>query len=126
MKKNGHLKKYLVLNQKYLVHADECLKNGDYVQASEKLWGVTATLTKAIAALRNKQIKSHDGITFYLTSIANELKDKSILNVILIANGLHQNFYDDTLTPEAVKQGAKVIKQFSKRLYNYFNLNVLS
>jgi uncharacterized protein (UPF0332 family) len=122
MRQNGQLKKYLTLHQKYLNDADELLKKGDYVQASEKLWGCTATLAKAIAATRKKQIKSHDGITFFLTTISNELKDKSILTVILIANGLHQNFYEDTLTPEAVKQGNKVIKQFSKRLRSYFNL----
>lgn len=122
MRQNGKLKKYLTLHQKYLNDADALLKKGDYAQASEKLWGCTATLAKAIATTRKKQIKSHDGITFFLTTISNELKDKSILNVILIANGLHQNFYEDTLTPEAVKQGARVIKEFSKRFRNYFNL----
>lgn len=122
MKQNGRLKKYLALNQKYLSDADALLKTKDYVQASEKLWGATATLAKAIAALRGKQIKSHDGVTFFLTSIANELRDKSILRIVLMANGLHQNFYEDTLSPEAVKEGARLIKQFSKRMCNTFKL----
>lgn len=122
MKQNGKLKRYLALNEKYLSDADELVKKGDYAQASEKLWGATATLAKAIAETRKKQIKSHDGVTFFLTTIANELKDKSILRIILMANGLHQNFYEDTLPPEAVKEGTKVIKQFSKRLRNFFNL----
>lgn len=122
MKQNGKLKKYLVLNQKYLSDADALLKSKDYVQASEKLWGATATIAKAIAASRGKQIKSHDGITFFLTSVANELQDKSILRIIVMANGLHQNFYEDTLTPEAIKECARVIKQFSKRMYNTFKL----
>lgn len=52
------------------------LKKGDYIQASEKLCGCTATLAKAIAATRKKQIKSHDGITFLLTTISNKPKDK--------------------------------------------------
>lgn len=123
MKKNGQLRKYLKLHHKYLSDADELLKKGDYAQASEKFWGSTATLAKAIASLRKKRIKTHDGITFFLTTIANELKDKSILNTILAANSLHQNFYEDSLTPDVVKQGAKQIKQFSKRLHNYFNLS---
>lgn len=122
MKQNGKLKKYLVLNQKYLSDIDALLKSKDYVQASEKLWGATATLAKAIAASRGKQIKPHDGVTFFLTSVANELRDKSILRVILIADGLHQNFYENTLTPEAVKEGARLIKQFSKRMCNTFKL----
>lgn len=122
MRQNGQLKEYLTLHQKYLNDADALLGKGDYAQASGKLWGCTATLAKAIATVRKKQIKSHDEITFFLTSISNELNDKSILNVILMANGLHQNFYEDMLTPEVVKQGARVIKQFSKRLLSYFNL----
>jgi len=50
------------------------------------------------------------------------MKDKSIRRVILMATGLHQNFYEDTLTPEAVKEGAKTIRQFSKRLRSVFGL----
>ncbi len=122
MQRNGQLKKYIALHQKYLNEADELLKKGDYAQASEKLWGSTATLAKAIATLRKKHIKSHDGITFFLTTIANELKDKSVLDVIFVANTLHQNFYEDNLPPEVVKRGEKTIKQFSKRLRNLFNL----
>lgn len=122
MQRNGPLKKYLTLHQKYLQDADELLKKGDYAQASEKLWGSTATLAKAIATLKKKRIKSHDGITSFLASIANELKDKSILDVIFVANSLHQNFYEDNFTPEVVEHGAKTIKQFSKRLRNAFNL----
>ena len=123
MQRNGHLKKYLSLHQKYLSDADSLLKKGDCAQVSEKLWGATATLTKAIASLRKKQIKTHDGITFYLTTIADELKDKSILRTIVIANGLHQNFYEDNFSPATVKESARVIKQLSKRILNYFNLS---
>ncbi len=122
MKQNGKLKKYLVLNQKYLSDADALLKSKDYAQTSEKLWGATATIAKAIAANRGKQIKSHDGIKFFLTSIANELQDKSILRIIAMADGLHQNFYEDSLTPEVIKECARVIKQFSKRMCNTFKL----
>ncbi len=122
MHRNGLLKKYITLHQKYLNEADELLKKGDYAQASEKLWGSIATLAKAIATLRKKRINSHDGITFFLSTVVNELKDKSLLRVILMANGLHQNFYEDTLIPEMVIEGAKAIKQLSKRLRNAFNL----
>lgn len=122
MQRDGQLRKYITLHQKYLNDADELLKKGDYAQASEKLWGSTATLAKAIATLRKKHIKSHDGITFFLTTIAKELKDESMLSVILAAEGLHQNFYENHLPPEVVTHGAKKIKQFSKRLRNLFNL----
>lgn len=126
MKSNGNLKRYLQLNNKYINDADECLKKGDYVQASEKLWGATVTIVKAIAAQRRKTIKTHEGISFFLAQIARELKDGNINNVSLIADGLHQNFYENTKPPDTVKKGATVIKQFVTRMRNRFDLNKLS
>jgi hypothetical protein len=123
MKYNGKFKRYLELNNKYIKDADVCLKNGDYVQASEKLWGATATIVKAIAAQRRKTIKSHEGISFFMAQIARELKDDSINSISLIADGLHQNFYENTNHPDTVKKGAKIIKLFVKRMRNRFNLN---
>lgn len=123
MKANGKLKKYLELNNKYINDADGCLKKGDYVQASEKLWGATVTITKAIASQRKKTIKTHEGIKFFLAQIARELKDESINNIVLIADALHQNFYENSVHPDTVKKGAKTIKQFVKRMRNRFNFN---
>ena len=57
MQSNGKVKKYFDLSSKYLNDADECMRKGDYVQASEKLWGATVTIVKAIAAQRKKTIK---------------------------------------------------------------------
>jgi hypothetical protein len=41
---------YLRLNDKYLKEAEALLEEGDYVQASEKFWGVAAGIVKAVAA----------------------------------------------------------------------------
>ena len=87
---------------------------------SEKLWGATATITKAIAASRNKMIRSHDGVGFYLASIARELKDESILNIVSIANSMHQNFYEDNLPPEVIRKASKTIKSVFKTEFNPF------
>lgn len=125
MKSNGNIKRYLELNNKYVNDADECLKKEDYVQASEKLWGATVTIVKAIAAQRRKTIKSHEGIKYFLAQIARELKDQSINNVCLIAEGLHQNFYENTTHPDTIRKGAKTIKQFVTRMRDRFDLNAL-
>lgn len=121
MKANGKLKKYLDLNNKYINDSDECLRKGDYVQASEKSWGAMVTIAKAIASQRNKTIKTHEGIKLFFAQIARELKDESINNTILIADALHQNFYENSAHPDTVKKGAKTIKQFVKRMRNRFN-----
>lgn len=122
MKSNGKLKRYITLHEKYLRESDELLKQMNYSQVSEKLWGVTATITRAIAASRNKTIKSHDGIGFYLASIAKELKDESILNIVSIANSMHQNFYEDKLPPEVIRKASKTIKQFVNRVRGKFEI----
>lgn len=123
MQSNGNVKKYLELNNKYINDANECLKKGDYTQASEKLWGAMVTIVKAIAAQRRKTIKTHEGISFFLAQIARELNDESIASVSLMAEGLHQNFYENVAHPDFVKKGAKTIKQFVTRMRNRFDLN---
>jgi uncharacterized protein (UPF0332 family) len=123
MKLNGKLKRYVTLQEKYLKEADEFLEQKNYSQVSEKLWGATATITKAIAASRNKTIRSHDGVAFYLASISKELKDKSILDIVSIANSMHQNFYEDNLPPEVIQRASQKIKQFVNRMRNKFQLS---
>ncbi|MBI2559621.1 MAG: PaREP1 family protein [Planctomycetes bacterium] len=120
MQSNGNVKKYLELNDKYVKDAEECLIKGDYTQASEKLWGATVTVAKAIAAQRKKTIKSHEGIGAFLAQVARELKDENINNIHLIAEGLHQNFYENIAPPDTVKKGAKTIKQFVTRMRNRY------
>lgn len=121
--KNGRIKKYTELSEKYLHDAEILLKKGDPSQASEKLWGATVTIVKAIAAQRKKTLKTHEGIKFFLAQIARELNDESGNNVSLVAEGLHQNFYENAEHPDSVKKGAKTIKQFVTRMRNRFNLN---
>lgn len=120
--RNGKAKKYTELSDKYINDSKILLKEGDLSQSSEKLWGAFATIVKAVAAKHKKNIKSHDGITFYLASISKELKDESLLNASLVANALHQNFYEDSLTKEHIRKGSKTINQFVNRIKNRYAL----
>ncbi|HHT9126344.1 MAG TPA: PaREP1 family protein [Candidatus Brocadiia bacterium] len=120
MQINGKVKRYLELNSKCISDAEECLRKGDYAQASEKLWGATVTIMKAVAAQRKKTIKTHDGISYFFAQIAKELSDESINGVFLIAEGLHQNFYENSAHPDIVKKGAKTVKQFVTRVKSKF------
>ena len=99
------------------------VKKGDLSQTSEKLWGTTVTIVKAIVAQRGKTLKTHEGTKFFLAEIAREIKDESINSVSLVAEGLHQNFYENAKHPDSVKKGAKTIKQFATRMRNRFSLN---
>ena len=122
MKSNGKLKRYIALHEKYLKESELFFKQKNYSQVSEKLWGAAATLTKAIAASRKKSINTHDGIGFYLATISTELKDKTILNIVSMANSMHQNFYEDNLPSEVIRRAYQKIKQFSNRMRAKFQI----
>jgi uncharacterized protein (UPF0332 family) len=108
--------KHTLLNGKFLKDAKGLLDKQDYVQASEKLWGATAQIIKAIALKRGKHLRSHVAINKYADKLSKELNDKSILDYFSIANSLHQNFYEDWLTPDTVIQNAKTIEKLIKKL----------
>lgn len=122
MQSNGKVKKYFDLSSKYLNDADECMRKGDHAGHLKSCGGATVTIVKAIAAQRKKTIKTHEGINFFMAEIARELNDENINNVSLIAEGLHQNFYEDVMHPDTIKKGAKTIKQFVTRMCNRFTL----
>lgn len=80
-------------------------------------------MVKAVAAKHNKEIKTHDGISFYLATLSKELKDETLLTVGFTANTLHQNFYENFLTVEFVRKGLKTVRLFVNRMKRQFSLN---
>jgi hypothetical protein len=107
---------YLNLNRKYLEEAEGFLAKGDSVQASEKLWGASAEIAKAAAACRGRELKTHADLWSFVTELSSELGDPDILKLFATANYLHQNFYENVMTFEAVEASAKAVKQFIKRI----------
>lgn len=59
---NEKLTTYVQLNRKYLKEADGLVAKADYVQASEKLWGVFVEMIKAIAEARGDKVGTHRSI----------------------------------------------------------------
>lgn len=108
--------KHTQLNGKFLKDAKELLSKKDYVQASEKYWGAAAQIVKAIALKRGKHLRSHAAINKYADKLSKELNDKLILVYFSVANSLHQNFYEDWLTPDTVIQDAKIVEKLVKKL----------
>jgi len=115
------INKHAELNGKFLKDAKALLEKRDYVQASEKLWGASAQIVKAIALKRGKRLQSHEAINKYIVELSKELHDKSILVDFSVANSLHQNFYENWLAPETVIQDAKVVEKLIKKLSSLVN-----
>lgn len=110
------VKNYLGLNRKYFKEAEGFLAKGDSVQASEKLWGASAEIVKAVAAHRGMELKTHADLWEFTTKLSSELGDPEILKLFATANYLHQNFYENVMTFEAVRASAEAVKQFIEKI----------
>jgi len=107
---------YSNLMRKYFNEAESFLAKGDYIQASEKLWGAAAEIVKVVAAKRGVELRTHGELWEFVTKLRTELKDPELSRLFLQANYLHQNFYEGILPPEAVMDGAEAVKEFVDKL----------
>ena len=78
-----------------LTQGFEELAAGDSRQASEKGWGATAQMIKAIASNRGWKHDNHASLYRVIDRLVIETGDDGIRNRFGIANGLHQNFYEN-------------------------------
>jgi len=111
-------KDYLKLNHKYLYEAEELVRKGDFVQASEKFWGATAAIVKSVTAKRRVNIRSHEGIYKFVDRLSSELNDPELLRLFGLASALHQNFYENWLSPKMVINYGEAVKQLVDKLSN--------
>lgn len=107
---------YLRLNGKYLKEAEELLSKRDYPQASEKLWGATAEIIKAVASKRGVELGTHRSIWEYVLRLAKEHPDWNLIQAFSVASALHTNFYEDHMPADIVKASAEEIKELVRKL----------
>ncbi len=107
---------YVRLNGKYMVDAERLLAEEDYPQASEKLWGATAEIIKAIAAKRNVELGTHRSIGEYVSKLAKEKPSWYLIQAFSIASALHTNFYEDHMPADHVKADTEVVKDLAGKL----------
>jgi PaREP1/PaREP8 domain containing family protein len=107
---------YLKLNNKYLKEAEALMSGGDYVQASEKFWGTAAEIVKAVAGKRGIEIKSHGELYGFVAKLKDELHEPELARLFSLVSTLHQNFYEDWLPAETVKDHAEAVRRLVERL----------
>lgn len=107
---------HLMLCEKYLNEAKKFLEKKHYVQASEKAWGAASQIVKAIAASRNIELRSHGELYRFIMKLVREKGDDEIRRLWLSAITLHQNFYENWLPPEMVKENIKDVEKFVEKL----------
>ena len=107
---------YLRLNGKYLSEAEGLIRKRDFAQASEKLWGATAEIVKAVAAKRGVELGTHASLWDYVSKLNSEHPEWNLRRDFSYMGNLHQNFYEDWLPEAYVKDGLEIAKAFVKEL----------
>jgi hypothetical protein len=107
---------HLKLSEKYMNEAEEFLRKGDLVQASEKAWGAASQIVKALAAKEGRELRSHRELHKEVTKIARGTKDEEIRSLWQSAGMLHQNFYENWLPSEMVEGNIEDVKKLVEKL----------
>lgn len=116
MAQRTRVQRYIRLNGKYLREAEVLLQKGDYAQASEKLWGAAAEITKAVAEKRGRKTRTHSDLWEIVEELHAESPELTLLEDFYAASHLHSNFYEDELRPSAVDVGAEAVRRFCKNV----------
>ncbi len=114
------VKTYVQLNRKYLKEADGLVAKADYVQASEKLWGVFVEMIKAIAEARGDKLGAHRSIAQYILKLDKEHSELRLHDAFAHADKLHTNFYEDHLPAEDILRSAGILKKTIRQMNEMF------
>jgi len=107
---------YAKLSEKYLREADDLLAKKDHVQASEKLWGAAALMVKAVAASKGISISSHGELFSFVRRLGEEEENPELRRLFSVASTLHQNFYENWLSGDVVREYSEDVKQLVAEL----------
>jgi hypothetical protein len=107
---------YARLSEKYLREADDLLAKKDHVQASEKLWGAAALMVKAVAASKGISISPHGELFSFVRRLGEEEENPELRRLFSVASTLHQNFYENWLSGDVVREYSEDVKQLVAEL----------
>ncbi len=95
-----------------LAQAYEEFAKGDFVQASEKGWGATAQMLKAIAQKRGWSHHSNRDIYRALDLLHQETGDAELANLFNGGSSLHVNFYENAYTSDTIGNNLRQVERF--------------
>ena len=95
--------RYAELSLWCISEADNYLRRGNNIQASEKGWGAVAQALKAIAEERSWNHGGHRRIVDVVKQVADELDRQDLISLFGTAQALHTNFYEDWLDSDIVE-----------------------
>ena len=89
---------------------------GDLPQASEKGWGVTAQILKAVAEQRRWEHDRHRHYLRITSRLRAETGDGDIRRLFNTASALHENFYENEMETTDVADGLDDVEALTDKL----------
>ena len=108
-------------SNQFLIKARAYLAEGDLLQASEKGWGATAQMIKAIAEERGWSHKSHGDLYRAISRLAAETGDLRLRNLFRSARDLHQNFYEGLMEADFVEDSLNDVDEIVGKLRSFLD-----
>ena len=96
--------KYRENSRALLAQARAELASGDMRQASEKGWGATALMLKAIAEQREWDHERHRHFANAAGRLRSEMGNRDIVRFFQVAESLHVNCYEDQMRPADIAE----------------------
>ena len=84
-------------SEHFLAQARQELADGDLPQASEKGWGATVQILKAIAEQRGWEHSRHQHHLVTVSQLRSQPGAGDIRRLFNTASALHENFYENTM-----------------------------
>ena len=107
---------YQHASEHFLAQARRELADGDLPQASEKGWGATAQILKAIAAQRGWEHSRHRHYHRIVSRLRAETGDGDIRRLFAVASVLHENFYENQMESDDVAHALDDVETLLNKL----------
>lgn len=107
-----HAEEYKQTGRWFMDQAEWEFRRGDFLQASEKMWGAAAQFLKALATQRGWDHDSHYHLAQVANNLAKETGNNEIIILFDVAAGLHSNFYGAFKDENAVRLGMDETRRF--------------
>lgn len=109
---NVETRPYVERSAHYLSQASEEFARGDLLQASEKGWGATAQMVKAVAEERGWEHRRHAQLIGVVRRVVEETGDQTLWLSFGAAGDLHTNFYESVMGASDVAYHLEQVTQF--------------
>ena len=112
---------YQQASEHFLAQARQELADGDLPQASEKGWGATVQILKAVAEQRGWEHSRHRHHLVTVSRLRSATGDGDIRRLFRAASDLHENFYENTMQAFEVAEGLDDVAALMDKLMPMLN-----